>query len=222
METIRNCAGIGYPAAGDTTGSAILSLFLAMSLHPEVQQRAQEELDSVCQSRMPEFSDRQNLPYINALCIEILRWSSTVPLAFPHTTVEDDYYNGLFIPARSIVMVDSFSMNFNEETYPQPHKFDPERFLSADRKTCVVSSASSAAFSFGKRKCPGRYLADAELFYIAASVLKWFTIKPQPGVVLPVRHEELFTSEIVSSPLPFKCMIQPRGEQHDALIKDAL
>ena len=50
------------------------------------------------------------------------------------------------------------SMNFNEETYPQPHKFDPERFLSADRKTCVVSSASSAAFSFGKRYlCPASF-----------------------------------------------------------------
>lgn len=46
-------------------------------------------------------------------------------------------------------------------------------------------------------KCPGRYLADAELFIIVASVLKCFTIEPQPDATLPVRHEDLFTSEIV-------------------------
>lgn len=62
------------------TGSAVLSFFLAMMLHPEIQRRAQAELDFVCPERLPEFSDRQNLPYIDALCTELLRWSSIGPI----------------------------------------------------------------------------------------------------------------------------------------------
>jgi cytochrome P450 len=55
--------------------SALASFVLAMILHPHVLKKAQEELDRVIgRSRLPELSDRKDLPYINAIVMEILRW----------------------------------------------------------------------------------------------------------------------------------------------------
>lgn len=60
---------------------------LAMLYAPEVQRRAQQELDRVTGgSRLPEFSDRTSLPYIEAIVKEVLRWQSVVPLGIPHVT----------------------------------------------------------------------------------------------------------------------------------------
>jgi len=58
----------------------IQSFFMAMVLYPQVQNKAQEELDRVVGNRLPEFSDRQNLQYINAMVKESLRWQLVVLL----------------------------------------------------------------------------------------------------------------------------------------------
>ena len=76
-----------------------------MLLYPEVQKKAQKELDDVIQGfRLVEFSDRPHLPYIAALIKEVLRWKPLLPLAFPHTTMKDDEVDGYFIPAGSLVI----------------------------------------------------------------------------------------------------------------------
>ena len=51
-----------------------------MALHPHVLKRAQEEVDRVIgKDRLPTFEDRENLPYVNALCKEVFRWENVVP-----------------------------------------------------------------------------------------------------------------------------------------------
>lgn len=52
-----------------------------MAMYPEVQKKAQAEIDAVIgNDRLPEFSDRDLLPYINALVKESMRWQSIIPL----------------------------------------------------------------------------------------------------------------------------------------------
>ena len=61
-----------------------------MTLHPEIQVRAQAEIDALLGSnyqRLPSFSDREHLPYINAIVLEILRWNPAVPLGEQMTTI---------------------------------------------------------------------------------------------------------------------------------------
>jgi hypothetical protein len=94
---------------------------MAMALHTHVQGKAQVELDRVLDGRLPEFNDRPNLPYINALVKESMRWQVVAPLGKPlscippcseilqpaaasHVSVNDDEYNGYFIPKGTIVM----------------------------------------------------------------------------------------------------------------------
>ncbi len=57
------------------------SFFLALALFPEVQRRAQTELDIVIgRDQLPTFDDRPRLPYIEALCKELMRWNMVTPI----------------------------------------------------------------------------------------------------------------------------------------------
>lgn len=58
-----------------------MSLFLAVLLHPEVQRKAQDEIDAVTErKRFPTFEDRLRLPFVDALCREVLRWRPPAPV----------------------------------------------------------------------------------------------------------------------------------------------
>ncbi|KAJ3478426.1 hypothetical protein NLI96_g9763 [Meripilus lineatus] len=103
-EVLRNCAGLGFAAGVQTTSTSLMSLFLALMLYPDVQKRAQDELDRVCNGRLPDFSDRPALPYVDALCAELSRWGVVAPLGVPHVASRDDVYRGYDIPAGSIMI----------------------------------------------------------------------------------------------------------------------
>ena len=61
--------------------SSMSSFFLALALFPQVQRRAQAELDvKVGRDRLPTFNDRPRLPYIEALCKELMRWQMVTPM----------------------------------------------------------------------------------------------------------------------------------------------
>jgi cytochrome P450 len=70
-----------------------------MTVSPEVQKRAQEEIDRVVGTdRLPTVADRENLPYVDAVVKEVLRWHPVAPMGLPHTSTEDDICNGYLIP----------------------------------------------------------------------------------------------------------------------------
>lgn len=101
----------------------VLQFFLAMIEHPDAMAKAQREIDSVVgNDRLPTFADREELPYMEALFNECLRWGVGVPLcmsslrpghpghrfyhswpALPHRLMEDDVYEGMFIPKGTLV-----------------------------------------------------------------------------------------------------------------------
>ena len=85
-----------------------------MAFNPEVQKQAQAELLSIVgPGRLPEPSDRGHLPYIQAVLLETLRWKPIVPLNTPHAVLEDDEYNGCFIPKGTVVIAVSPSIAKN-------------------------------------------------------------------------------------------------------------
>ena len=84
-----------------------------MALHPNVARKAQEELDRVVgNERLPDFSDREKLPYISALMKELLRWTCPVPIGVPKVVMEDDIYNGYFIPAGATIIENLWYVSF--------------------------------------------------------------------------------------------------------------
>ena len=87
------------------TVSALGSFFLAMVLNPDVQRKAQRELDQVVgPHRLPDFSDQPSLPYVDAIVKETLRWHPVLPLGIPHCNVEDDELDGCFVPAGTVII----------------------------------------------------------------------------------------------------------------------
>lgn len=76
-----------------------------MAMYPEVQMKAQAELDRVVgSSRLPDFNDLASLTYIKAVMMETLRWIPTTPLGIAHCLTADDEYNGYHIPKGTIVI----------------------------------------------------------------------------------------------------------------------
>ncbi|KIJ43303.1 hypothetical protein M422DRAFT_253505 [Sphaerobolus stellatus SS14] len=149
-ETIKHTAAVLYMAGTDTVAGSLKILLLAMALNPDVQRKAQRELDAVLGgSRLPEFDDRSQLPYIAALCKEILRWQPVVPASFPHATAKDDIVEGYFIPKGTIVFGNAWHMLHTEDNFgSNPDKFSPERFLQSG----VRDPSATGSFGFGRRQ----------------------------------------------------------------------
>ncbi|KAI0058422.1 cytochrome P450 [Artomyces pyxidatus] len=208
-----------HAAGSDSMVAVLTSFLLILVLFPSVQEKAQAELDAVTGgTRLPEFADRPALPYVDALCKEVLRWRMISPLAFPHSATEDDVYEGYLIPKGSYILANSWSLLHDPATYPEPHAFKPERFLSPDGHV-IDDPGLNAAFGFGKRICPGRHLVDSKLFIAVALVLSTFTVgkaKDAKGNEIPVPGT--FSGPLVSQPDAFACSIVPRSQAAVELI----
>jgi len=89
----------------DTTSSSLYGFIQAMMVFPEVQKKAQEEIDRVVgPDRLPEVADYPNLPYIRCCIKETLRWMPTVIMGVPHCVTKDDTYKGWVIPKGTTVI----------------------------------------------------------------------------------------------------------------------
>ncbi|KAM0289149.1 hypothetical protein ACHAO9_006369 [Fusarium lateritium] len=205
-----------YAAGADTTVSSLACFFLAMKLYPEVQRNAQEEIDRVVGgNRLPIIEDRSNMPYLDAIVKEVLRWHPIAPMGLPHTCTEDDIYDGYLIPKGSMVISNILHFAHDPEVYSEPMAFKPERFLSSDDNQPELDP-QTYAFGFGRRVCPGRVLAENALFLNIAQSLAVFNIskdEKEPDTELR------FTSGVISHPEPFKAVITPRSANHEKFIR---
>ncbi|OCH91434.1 CyP450 monooxygenase [Obba rivulosa] len=222
LERISHLDGEAYAQEEDVaknTVSALHCFFLAMTLYPEAQRRAQEELASVLgPSRLPEFADGPRLPYINALCNECLRWQPVLPLSVPHRSINDDEYRGYFIPAGTVIIQNTWAILHDPEVYPNPDEFRPERFLKNGELYPAARYGPEVAFGAGRRICPGRYFAEKSLFMNVACILQTFNVSaPLDPQGRPIKIEPKMMSGN-THPEPFECVIEPRSKMAEALI----
>ncbi|KAG2110835.1 cytochrome P450 [Suillus discolor] len=194
------------------TSSTMFIFILTMLQNPEVQARAQAEIDSVVGSvRLPNFEDRASLPYVEAVLREVLRWHPAVPLSIPHAATNDDVYNGYFIPQGATIITNTWAITHNEAKYPNPEEFKPERFFGADGK--LNDDTVNVAFGAGRRICVGRYIADASI---------WSAMKCKDEQGNDINVNPKFTAGITSYPLPFPCLFVPRHKGFDTERLDAM
>ncbi|KAK7460412.1 hypothetical protein VKT23_009132 [Stygiomarasmius scandens] len=209
---IQHICAVAYLTGADTTVSLLLSSILALVCRPELQKRAQAELDSVVGAdRLPDFHDRESLPYLDAIVKETQRMYPVAPLAIDHHSLSDDIYEGYFIPKGTTVVGNVWAVLHDERVYPDPMEFKPERFLKQEGKPAAPDSAIYA-FGFGRRVCPGRFYALDTVWLVLACVLAIFDITKAldaDGKEIEVVIEH--TSGAVSHPLPFKCKFVPRS-----------
>jgi cytochrome P450 len=179
---------------------------LAMIVHPEIQKRAQDQLDLVVgRFRPPTFADAPNLPYIQALVKETLRWRPALPMGFPHRTTEDDWYEGMFIPKGTSCIANVWQCNHDPAYYgDDAASFNPERFLD-ERGQLIPGPAETrddghSTYGFGRRACVGKHAANDALFMSMATVL-WAMRLERPrdesGKEVPLDTETLVDSGMV-------------------------
>jgi cytochrome P450 len=224
-ELIMWASGSLYSAGADTSVSAVHSFYLEMLLHPEIQAKAQAELDSVVgKDRMPTFEDMSRLPYCGAIVKEVFRRRPVAPLAIPHTSREDDTFNGFTIPKGSMVMGNIYALNMDASVYDKPEEFNPERFLNAagqsQNPAGINRDIGSWCFGFGRRICPGANIAEATLYMAVVNTLWGFNVQyslDKEGK--PIQPDTEYAQGVVSHPKDFKCEITPRSPAHAELMR---
>lgn len=220
-ELIANAAGVIYLGGAETTVAVINAFVMSMVLHPDKQRAAQHEIDRVLgHGRLPEFSDRAALPYTESVLLEVYRLYPVLPLAIPHRAMEDDEYQGMRIPKGATVLPNIWSILRDEELYPSPEEFIPERYIKGGKLDLkAVTDPRGPLFGFGRRICPGRHFADASAWLAAASILACFDIVPakdQLGNDLLPDGE--IRNGLVTCPRPFKCKINSRSDDAARLL----
>ncbi|KAF9044252.1 cytochrome P450 [Panaeolus papilionaceus] len=222
-EKAKELCSVAFGAGADTTVSVMQSFFLAMAMHPDVMRKAQRELDEVLGvGRLPDFSDRPLLPYVNALIKECLRWNLVTNIGFAHMSSEDDEYHGFFIPKGTVVMANTWAILHDPEVFEHSNQFMPERYLKDGQLDPSVRDPGVAAFGFGRRICPGQSFVDLHIYSLISSTLAAFDI------LAPLDHkgnllklEARYTSAPLSVPLPFECRILPRSPAMERIVQES-
>jgi cytochrome P450 len=211
-----------YEAGNDTTSGTMLVFMHAMACFPEVQTRMREEIHRVVGTdRLPSFVDRERLPYINAAIKEVYRWHPNTPLGAPRKLQDEDIYRGYYIPKGTIVMPNVWLFSRDQDSGIDPDVFSPERFLDTHVKKTAVDPYSYA-FGFGRRMCPGRFLADNSVFMLITSIVATVRIskpKDSHGAEKPF-NPQYISAGLVSFPYPFEVDIKPVSDKAVAIVKD--
>ncbi|KAG6375633.1 cytochrome P450 [Boletus reticuloceps] len=204
-----------YLGGSETTPYILLAFFRAMTMYPEVQKKAQTEVDTIVgNDRLPTMQDRDALLYVNAICMEILRWNVVAPITV-HTSTQDILYEGCLIPKGSIILPNMWFILSDPETYPDPERFDPERFLGEHQQP----DPREACFGWGRRACPGERLAESMIFIYVAMALATLEVSRyiENGVEYVPRYE--FEEGFLRRFKPFKCKITPRSKKAEDLLQ---
>ncbi|OAX31959.1 cytochrome P450, partial [Rhizopogon vinicolor AM-OR11-026] len=145
--------------------------------------------------------------YIDAILRECMRWHPVHPLAIMHAAVEGDVYKGYYIPK-------GMAMCHNEEKYPNASEFNPDRFLDSDGT--LTDDTVSMVWGFGRRICPGRYLAESSLWSAMVcmlAVFKFSKAKDETGKEIEIKPQ--WHGGLTARPVLFTCSITPRNAEMD-------
>ncbi|KAJ8406483.1 hypothetical protein AAFF_G00300570 [Aldrovandia affinis] len=168
-------------AGTETTTNAIRWAILYMALYPSIQGK---EIDRVVgNGRPPTLEDRLQMPYMEAVLHEVLRFCNVVPLGIFRATSGDALVRGYSIPRGTLVIANLYSVHFDEKYWSRPDVFSPERFL--DSHGNFVRREAFLPFSLGKwrRHCLGEQLARMEMFLFFTMLLQRFSLQFPPGPV---------------------------------------
>ena len=138
-----------FIAGTETTATGVKWAILYMLHNPEVHEKMFKEIQNVVGfGRLPSIHDKPEMPYCEAVINETLRIGNIVPLSVPHGTSEDVQFKGYTIPRNTVVIANLDSVLSDENIFPDPFKFNPDRFLDSDGKLKGLDKV--VAFSLGE------------------------------------------------------------------------
>ncbi|KAH7106330.1 cytochrome P450 [Auriculariales sp. MPI-PUGE-AT-0066] len=224
-EQASHLGGVLLEGGSDTTSSYLQTLVLAMVAYPEVQHKAQAELDSVVgHDRAPAIEDLAALPYIQALIKEIHRWRPVQPL-LPHGTLSDEHYKGYLIPKDATIYINNWGIFHDEKVFENAESFLPERFLKnvhgVRDGVNTRDFRPHLEFGYGRRVCPGIHIANNSISLNVMKLLWAFSFTPY--VNADTGEAEApdiwnYTKGLHTCPKPFNCKIMPRYPEITSIV----
>jgi cytochrome P450 len=185
-EQVRNEAMTLMLAGHDTTAAALNWLWWILAAHPDIADRCRDELATVCSGRLATFIDLAQLPYLTAVVKETLRMYPPAFGVFLRKAIEDVQIGEYLVPKGSLISLSSQVTHHDERWYPDPERFDPERFLPP--RVDNIPHGAWFPFGMGPRVCIGQSFAMTEMLLIAARLLPRFDVGLVPGEPEPVPH----------------------------------
>uniref|UniRef100_A0AAX7UNL9 Uncharacterized protein n=1 Tax=Astatotilapia calliptera TaxID=8154 RepID=A0AAX7UNL9_ASTCA len=171
----------------------------------EMGERVQAEIDAVIgSSRQPSMSDREKMPYTDAVVHEIQRMANIIPLNLAHMTSKDTTLDNYAIPKGTIIITLLHSVLCDESMWETPHTFNPQHFLDQDGK--FRKREAFMPFAAGKRVCLGEQLARMELFLFFTSLLQRFSFTAPAGEQPSLE----FKLGVARAPKPYRLCAVPR------------
>ena len=189
-----------FLAGHETTANALTWTWYLLSQHPEVEQRLHAEVDRALSGRAPTFEHMQSLPYTRMIFAESMRLYPPA-WAIGRRALEPFEARGFTIPKRSVVLMSQYIIHRDERFFPDPERFDPERWTSE----AIASRPKFSYFPFGggSRVCIGEQFAWMEgVLLIAALAQRWrmrlvpgHEVEVQPLITLRPKHGMRMTLE---------------------------
>ncbi|KAH7064128.1 putative cytochrome P450 oxidoreductase [Paraphoma chrysanthemicola] len=196
-------------ASSDTTASQLQTLIPALAKNPHIQKKAQVEVDAVCGcTGVPAWSDLSQLPYINAIVKESMRWRP-VRNAYEHSNVpKDGFYEDMLIPKDSIIFVPVWALHHTEELCKDHDTFNADRYFDHPK----LANDYAGSPDFDNRDHYG-YCASPRAFYFKESQ------DPKTERVIPIDQDAYTTGHLVASQ-PLSVQIIPCSKAHISIIKE--
>ncbi|XP_064457897.1 cytochrome P450 4V2-like isoform X2 [Ornithodoros turicata] len=181
-------------AGHDTTTAGISFCLYLLGHSPEVQQKVYDELVSVFQGsdRPVTLEDIKELRYLDCVIKESMRIYPPVPM-IGRSLKQELNIGGRVVPAGCNVMLFLLALNKDPIMFPEPEKFNPERFLPENAKS--LHPYAFVPFSAGQRNCIGQRLAQIEMKAMLATVLRQCRV-----ISLDPRDELQLAMEVVLRP----------------------
>jgi cytochrome P450 len=202
---VRDEAMTIFLAGHETTANALSWTWYLLSQHPDVERRLHHEVDTVLDGQPPRAADVERLPYTRQVVAESIR---LYPPAWVvgRRALEDHPVGGYVLPAGSIVVASQYVVHHDARWWPDPFRFDPERFApDAD-----PGRPRYAYFPFagGPRVCIGESFAWMEAVLVVATIAQrrrlrlvpGHPIALQPQITLRPKHGLAMVAEPRSSP----------------------
>ena len=204
MSSLNDLVGAGF----DTTYTLLRWIIMYMIVFPEVQKRVHEEIDSVIGSSCRiEIADRSRLNFTWATILEVMRITTIVPFALPHSPAADTEISGFRVDKNCVAIINLHSIHMDEEFWKDPKTFRPGRLLDKDNGIAKEMANHIVPFGLGRRKCIGEHLAKMELFLIFSTLMQRCSFSRAEGDILstePLR-------ELIYRPKPFRAIVTERN-----------